>query len=113
MLGFFMGIAPFWGYQMLLCLAIAHILKLNKAIAILAANISLPPVIPLILYLSFEFGGMFFEQPGTLDFSKEITLETVKNHGYQYLVGSFALALAASVISGVATFLMLKLFSKK
>lgn len=30
MLGFFMGIAPFWGYQMLLCLFIAHILTVNR-----------------------------------------------------------------------------------
>jgi len=112
MLGFFMGIAPFWGYQMLLCLAVAHILKLNKAISILAANISLPPVIPFILYGSFVFGGMFMEVPGTIDFSKEITLETVKAHGYQYLIGSFSLALTASLISGLATFLLLKLFSR-
>lgn len=113
MLGFFMGIAPFWGYQMLLCLAIAHILKLNKAISILTANISLPPVIPFILYGSFMFGGMFMDEPGTIDFSKEITLETVKMHGYQYLVGSFALAFAAAGFSGIATFLLLKLFAKK
>ncbi len=108
-----MGIAPFWGYQMLLCLAIAHILKLNKAISIVAANISIPPMIPVILYGSFQFGGLFMEQPGVLDFSKEITLETVKIHGYQYLVGSFALAITTAVVSGVVTFLLMRLFSKK
>ena len=113
MLGFFMGIAPFWGYQMLLCLAIAHVLKLNKAISILTANISLPPVIPFILYGSFMFGGMFMEVPGTIDFSKEITLEMVKTHSYQYLIGSFALAFAAAGFSGITTFLLLKLFSRK
>lgn len=113
MLGFFMGIAPFWGYQMLLCLAIAHVLKLNKAISILAANISLPPVIPFILYGSFVFGGVFVDTPGTIDFNKEITLETVKQHGYQYLIGSFALAASAASFSGIATFLLLKLFSRK
>jgi len=113
MLGFFMGIAPFWGYQMLLCLAIAHILKLNKAISIVAANISIPPMIPVILYASFVMGGVFMQEPGNIDFSKEITLETVKIHGFQYLIGSFALAFAAAVISGITTFLLLKLFSKK
>lgn len=108
-----MGIAPFWGYQMLLCLAVAHFLKLNKAISIVVANISIPPMIPFVLYGSFVFGGMFMEEPVPIGFSKEITLETVKMHGYQYIVGSFALAVTASAVSGIATFLMLKLFSKK
>lgn len=113
MLGFFMGIAPFWGYQMLLCLAIAHFLKLNKAISIVAANISIPPMIPFILYGSFQFGSLFVENPQTLDFSKEITLEMVKTHGFQYVVGSFALAFVAAGFSGIVTFLLLRFFAKK
>ena len=46
MLGIFMGIVPIWGYQMLATLFLAHVLKLNKVIAIVAANISIPPMIP-------------------------------------------------------------------
>src|SRR6184192_1573319 len=51
-LGLFCGIAPIWGYQMLVAAAVAHFLRLNKAIALLASNISIPPVAPFILYAS-------------------------------------------------------------
>ena len=108
-----MGIAPVWGWQMIICVIIAHFLKLNKAIAILAANISIPPMIPFIVYGSFQFGAILIADPRPLDFSKEITLETIKMHSYQYLVGSFALAFTVSLFSGATTFLLLKLFSKK
>lgn len=47
MLGIFMGIAPVWGYQMLITLFLAYVFKLNKVIAIVAANISLPPYHPV------------------------------------------------------------------
>ena len=36
-----MGIVPVWGYQMLTTLFLAHLLRLNKVIAIVAANISI------------------------------------------------------------------------
>ena len=49
MLGIFMGIVPLWGYQMLITLFLAHLFRLNKVIALVAANISIPPMIPLLL----------------------------------------------------------------
>ena len=62
MLGVFMGIVPIWGYQMLATLFLAHVLKLNKVIAIVAANISIPPMIPFLLYgignLQIRFFGL-------------------------------------------------------
>jgi len=45
-----------WGYQMLATLFLAHVLKLNKVIAIVAANISIPPMIPFLLYGSYLTG---------------------------------------------------------
>ena len=43
-----MGIVPLWGYQMLITLFLAHLFRLNKVIALVAANISIPPMIPPI-----------------------------------------------------------------
>ena len=40
MLGIFMGIVPVWGYQMIIAFAIAHLLKLNKILTLVASNIS-------------------------------------------------------------------------
>ena len=40
----FDGIVPLWGYQMLITLFLAHLFRLNKVIALVAANISIPPI---------------------------------------------------------------------
>ena len=45
--GVFMGIIPIWGYQLITAIALAYLLRLNKLIVIVAANISIPPMIPL------------------------------------------------------------------
>ena len=58
--GVFMGIVPIWGYQMITAIMLAYFFRLNKVIVVLAANISFPPVIPIIVYLSFWLGGFFF-----------------------------------------------------
>ena len=54
MLGLFMGVAPVWGYQMLIAFGLAHMLKLNKVIVIVTSNISIPPFIPIIIFGSFK-----------------------------------------------------------
>ena len=48
-MGLFCGIAPIWGYQMVVAALLAHKLRLNKAIALTASNISIPLVAPFIL----------------------------------------------------------------
>ena len=42
-LGLFCGIAPIWGLQMVTAATLAHLLRLNKAVTLLASNISIPP----------------------------------------------------------------------
>ena len=57
--GIFMGIVPIWGFQLLTAIALSVVLKMNKALVIIAANISLPPAIPFILYFSHLTGKMW------------------------------------------------------
>jgi len=64
-LGVFMGIIPIWGFQMIVAGSLAHLFKLNKALVILAANISIPPMIPVLIYLSYQTG--FFVWNGSFD----------------------------------------------
>ena len=56
-----MGIAPFWGWQMGIALLLAMFFKLNKVITLVASNISIPPMIPVIVYLSYLFGGYVYK----------------------------------------------------
>ena len=70
-LGIFMGIVPIWGFQMLVAGSLAHLFKLNKALVILVANISIPPMIPVLIYLSYQTG--FFVYNGSFDSIENIT----------------------------------------
>ncbi len=93
-LGVFVGISPFWGLHTLLVFSLAAVFRLNKVIAFLFSNISILPLIPLIIYVSYQAGsfltgnGLNWEL-GLQDFDsgKEV-FEGI----WQYVVGSFVLA---------------------
>jgi glycosyltransferase involved in cell wall biosynthesis len=110
--GVFMGIVPIWGYQLIAGIALAHFMKLNKAIVFITANISIPPMIPVILYLSFLTGGWIVDNPATSVSLHAISMDFVKHNLYQYLVGSVFFAVAAGIavtlLVWLAVFIMRK-----
>jgi glycosyltransferase involved in cell wall biosynthesis len=110
--GFFMGLFPIWGYQMLVAVFLSHLMKLNKVVVLLAANISLPPIIPFIIYGSYHFGGLVITNDIPLDFSKELTFAAVSEHILQYLVGAVMLSLTAGIVGGLLSWLLLTIFRK-
>ncbi|CAN5657689.1 DUF2062 domain-containing protein [soil metagenome] len=111
--GLFMGIVPIWGFQLAVAIPLAFLFKLNKAMVILAANISIPPMIPLILFLSYRTGALWMNDQSTaFKFSRDITLSTVQQNLTQYLWGSITLAIVAGLIGGCIAYLLIK-FSKK
>ena len=113
MLGVFMGIIPIWGYQLISAIALAYILRLNKAIVIISANISIAPLLPIILYLSYLTGGVLMgsESVKSINFSS-ISFEFIKNNIIQYILGSVVLAVLLSLFFGLIVFLLLYLFRK-
>ena len=91
--GVFMGIVPLWGYQTLVALGLAQILRLNKGIVVLGTMISLPPLPPLLIYLSYKFGALFMGKKARyLDFSKDLSFDVIKEGMAQYLIGGFVLS---------------------
>jgi uncharacterized protein (DUF2062 family) len=106
-----MGIFPAWGYQMIIAFALAHIFRLNKAIVIIASNISIPPMIPFILYGSMKTGSVLLGQPLALTFH-DITLDVVKKMLVQYIPGSIVFALLVGILGWLITFAILK-FTRK
>lgn len=105
-LGVFIGLSPFWGFQTLLVISLAVLFKLNKVLAFVASNVSLPPFIPFIIAASLFLGSPFVSENSDI-FSQELNFDLVKNNLLQYIIGSMILASTASVISGIATFLFL------
>jgi glycosyltransferase involved in cell wall biosynthesis len=106
--GVFMGIAPIWGFQLIAAIALAILFKLNKALVIIAANVSIPPMIPFILFASFKVGGLLMGDEATsLSFNKGLGLADVEQHFVQYIFGAIALAIIAGLLAGLITFILL------
>jgi glycosyltransferase involved in cell wall biosynthesis len=112
MVGAFMGVAPVWGWQMAIALGIAITFKLNKIITLAVSNISIPPMIPLILYLSYITGGIILGKGAGIDFSSNITLEFVTENLLQYIVGSLVFGLILAGVLGLITYIALVIFRK-
>ncbi len=112
-LGLFFGIAPFWGYQMIMAAAAAHLLRLNKAITLLASNISIPPMMPFILYGALALGHwMFAGQP--LDLSPhQMTKARALEYLWQWIVGSLALASVMAALGTLLTYGAARLLARK
>jgi glycosyltransferase involved in cell wall biosynthesis len=114
MLGIFMGILPIWGWQLVAAIALAYILRLNKIIVIVAANISIPPMIPFILFFSYITGG-FILGPGydTSLNGKKIDFEFIGNNLFQYVTGSIVFAAFLAILLGLITYFLLSIFRNK
>ncbi|MBD8083589.1 DUF2062 domain-containing protein [Chryseobacterium caseinilyticum] len=105
-LGVFVGFSPFWGFHTLLVISLSVLFKLNKVLAFIASNVSLPPFIPFIIVASLFLGSSFVAGESDI-FNQEWNFELVKNHFLQYIIGSMILAISMSAISWIATFLFL------
>ncbi|RNA61276.1 DUF2062 domain-containing protein [Chryseobacterium nematophagum] len=105
-LGIFIGLSPFWGFQTLLVISLAVLFKLNKVLAFLASNISLPPFIPFIIAASLFLGAPFVSGNSNI-LSQELNFQLIKNHLFQYIIGSLILATVISILSGTAVLLLL------
>jgi uncharacterized protein (DUF2062 family) len=105
-----MGIVPIWGFQLVTAIALSFLLRLNKALVIIAANISIPPMIPVVVYLSHVTGKLWMgKNAQSISFSDEITLEFIHKNFVQYFSGAVTLAIVAALVFGGITYGLLKL----
>ena len=112
--GVFMGIVPIWGFQLITAIALSFLFRLNKALVIIAANISIPPMIPLILWLSHVIGGVWMGENATsLSYDDEITLALIHQNFMQYVYGAVSLAVISGVTFGLLSYLFIKVFKPK
>ena len=111
--GVFMGIVPIWGFQLVSAIFLSILFRLNKPIVIIAANISIPPMIPLIIFLSYKLGGLWISNSVNITLNSDISLATIKQNLEQYIYGSITLAIVAGMLLGFITFILLKIFKRK
>ncbi|MBU0764002.1 MAG: DUF2062 domain-containing protein, partial [Bacteroidetes bacterium] len=114
MLGVFIGVAPIWGWQIVAGITLAHIFRLNKVITVVASHISIPPMIPVILYVSYIFGGIILSHDThNISYNASISFELVAKNAVQYVVGALLLGIALAVVTGTVTAVLLAVFRKK
>lgn len=111
--GLFFGIVPLWGFQFALAILAAVYFKLNKVIVGLTAQISVPPMIPLIVFASVKTGEYVLNQQVHLSFSHAITIKMAINIGLIYVVGATVLSVIAGLAGAFITWVLLKIFGYK
>jgi glycosyltransferase involved in cell wall biosynthesis len=111
--GFFFGILPIWGFQLLIGIPTAIFLRMNKVLFIAAANISLPPLIPFIIFFSYLMGQPFFDgEPIPFDKLSELSLDNIHDSYIQYLIGAILLSIITGLIGFVVSWITLTVLRK-
>ena len=111
--GLFIGVSPFWGWQMMIAFGIAHFFKLNKFITVAASNISIPPVLPFIFLASYTVGGWIIgEKINHLKFVSGSRFEWIKANFAQYIIGSVILGVILALVIGFLAYVLLCFFRK-
>jgi uncharacterized protein (DUF2062 family) len=105
-LGIFIGSLPFYGFHLLICLAVGAWLRLNRLKLYVAANISNPFMAPLLMLSELQTGALVRE--GQL---RSLTLAAVKqmdpwSFGADLLLGSLIVGAMLGVTIGSATWLL-------
>lgn len=109
--GVFMGIVPIWGFQIITALALATLFRLNKALVLLSCHVSLPPLIPFIIFASFATGRIWVREGSIMvTFSKELSLETIKQNLLQYFSGGITLAVICGALTWLVVYILLAIF---
>lgn len=112
-LGIFTGILPIWGFQLLLAIGLAHLFRLSKLITGVAANISIPPMIPILLYISYITGGWVMGTGSNIRFSTDLSVKSFESNLVQYIVGSIVFAIVFGIVAGIIAFLLLRIFRRR
>ncbi|MCF2489005.1 DUF2062 domain-containing protein [Dyadobacter sp. CY347] len=110
--GFFMGIVPVWGFQLLIGIPLSIYFKMNKVLFLAAANISIPPFIPFIIYGSYKFGGLFYQNGVQLTSFENLTLSSIHVNFVQYFIGGILLAVVTGLAGFLLTYLLLAIFRR-
>lgn len=111
--GVFMGIVPVWGFQLAIGIPTAIVMRLNKALFIIAANISIFPFTPFIWMASLITGKWILGNKEWIVAWKDFTLQRFMQEGLAFFLGGTVLSIAAGIVAYVLTYVLLLLFRGK
>ena len=109
--GVFMGIVPVWGFQLAIGIPLTLLFKMNKALFLIAANISIFP--PIIWFASLVTGKWLL---GDKDWSFSLgnmTIEYAKQAGIAFFLGGTVLSIVAGIVAYLLTYVLLLVYRGK
>ena len=112
--GVFIGLSPVWGFQTVTAIAASYLFRLNKILTIGSSAISLPPLIPVIIYGSYRLGGLILGS-GAIDpdYNSIKDFRDITEGMLQFVTGSLVMALIVSSVAGLTTVLILRRQERK
>lgn len=111
--GVFMGIVPIWGFQLAVGIPLAILFRLNKALFLIAANISIPPMIFVIMGLSVLTGKWILGIEAIVPDFRNLSLDLVKQEGASFFLGGTVLAIVSGIVVYLLSLSVLSLTRKK
>ena len=100
-LGLFIGFTPTFGFQMLLAILFAFLLRQNKIATFVGVWVTNPLTAPLIYGLEYEIGRALLGYPplmGISHFNVEFNWSMGVQVGFPLLLGSMVLGIPAAII---------------
>jgi glycosyltransferase involved in cell wall biosynthesis len=110
--GAFFSSFPVWGWQMVIALSVAYALKLNKFVVLVSSNLSVPPMIPVLIFLSYFTGGLILGSQEAIAYAPGISFNWIKHNILQYFVGSVVFSIVLGVTLGLISYILLRIFRK-
>jgi glycosyltransferase involved in cell wall biosynthesis len=110
--GVFSGIVPLWGFQTALAAIMSVVFKLNKPLTILSSQISVPPMIPLVIYASIGMGSLLINRKWDVKLPEQFSTDLIYQDFTKYLVGAITLAIIAGLFATAMTWILIILFRK-
>ncbi|HXO20358.1 MAG TPA: DUF2062 domain-containing protein [Thermoanaerobaculia bacterium] len=102
--GVFIGLTPFFGFHLALCVLAARLLRLNQIKTYLAAHVSLPFLWPLVVLGELQLGRRLHGEPFLAIRLAEIRRLDPWRFGGDLLLGSTALGLVLAVAFAALTY---------
>lgn len=101
----FLAFSPFVGVQTILGLLLAFLFRLNKILIVVLINIITPyPIMPLIIFISFKIGGVFWPNPLQIELGNTFSWQFIKENFAQYFTGGLLLACSMGPLLGLLSY---------
>ena len=92
---------------------VAHVLRLNKVVTLIASNISIPPMMPFILFGALALGHWIFTGERLNLDPADMTRAKALDYLWHWAVGSVLLGAIVGGLGGLVTYVLARIFKAR